>query len=88
MSGDGWRNERIRKLVLQQPVTAGGRPCQFSVSLGVIEVIEKDDLVGLFRRAETAPDAGCLHGGNCTYRHDGDRPALATAPMEPVGSAG
>jgi diguanylate cyclase len=79
--------ERIRKLVLRQPVTDAGRPAHFTVSLGVIEVAEKDDLVGLFRRAEMALDAGRQHGGNCTYRHDGDRCTLANALLEPAESS-
>jgi diguanylate cyclase (GGDEF)-like protein len=74
--------ERIRKLVRQQPVTAEECPPNFTVSLGVIEVSEKDDLVGLFHRAEAALDAGRQSGGNCTHFHDGERCSLATPPVE------
>jgi diguanylate cyclase len=77
--------ERIRKLVRQQPVTAEECPANFTVSLGVIEVSEKDDLVGLFHRAEAALDAGRQSGGNRTHFHDGERCSLATPP--PVEAA-
>ena len=80
--------ERIRKLVLQQPPAAGARPSHFSVSLGVIEVAESDDLVSLFRRAEAALDAGRQAGGNCTHRHDGKRCSLAAPLAEAVAGAG
>ena len=72
--------ERIRTLILQQPAVAGECAAQFTVSLGVIEVTERDDLVGLFRRAETALDAGRLSGGNSTRVHDGERCVLGAPP--------
>jgi diguanylate cyclase len=76
--------ERIRKLVRQQPLTAGECASNFTVSLGVIEVTEKDDLVGLFHRAEAALDAGRQSGGNRTYFHDGEHCSLVTPPAEAV----
>jgi diguanylate cyclase (GGDEF)-like protein len=76
--------ERIRKLVRQQPATAGDGPSHFSVSLGVIEMAARDDLVGLFRRAEAALEAARQNGGNCTYCHEGDGCSPATLLPAPA----
>jgi diguanylate cyclase (GGDEF)-like protein len=57
--------ERIRKSVCGQ-----GRS-DLTVSMGVVEVSNADDIVTLFRRAELALEAAQTGGGNCLYRHDG-----------------
>ena len=80
--------ERIRETALHQAVPVAEGSLKFTVSIGAIELSKRDDMVSLFRRAESALDAGHLHGGNCTYHHDGDRCVPITAMMEVVSYLG
>lgn len=80
--------ERIREAALHQAVPVVEGSVNFTVSIGAIELTKRDDMVSLFRRAETALEAGHAHGGNCTYHHDGDRCAPITAMMEVVSYLG
>ena len=70
--------ERIREAVLQHHAPIGDDRLKFTASLGVIEVAQTDDMLAVFRRAETAIDAGRQRGGDCIHYHDGDRVSLIT----------
>jgi diguanylate cyclase len=77
--------DRIREAASQVALTAGEAKTCFTVSVGLIEAGSADDMVALFRKAETALDAARQRGGNCLFHHDGERCQLAEAMAE-VGS--
>ena len=80
--------ERVRKAASLLAVPAADGFVNFTASAGAIELTKRDDMVSLFRRAETALEAGQAHGGNCTYHHDGDRCAPVSGNLELVGYFG
>ena len=80
--------QRIREAVAEQSVSVGSTQLKFTVSIGVIEIGSKDDMVSLLRRAEAALDAGHTHGGNCIYHHDGDRCVPAATLLVGVSTLG
>jgi hypothetical protein len=47
----------------------------------MIETANADDMVSLFRKAQSALEAGHQHGGNCLFLHDGRQPMLADAAV-------
>lgn len=44
---------------------------RFTISIGVAEVTQRDDMASFIQRAEAALDSGRRRGGGCTYYHDG-----------------
>jgi diguanylate cyclase (GGDEF)-like protein len=70
--------DRIRKAATEVVFTQGATKIGFTVSIGLIEVSNADDMVALFRKAEMALDASQQGGGNCLFHHDGERCQLAT----------
>ena len=54
-------------------VYPNGTKLGFTVSVGLIEAGSADDLVALFRKAESALEAAHQHGGNCLFHHDGEQ---------------
>ena len=72
--------DRIRKAVEKLYVPTGALP-QFTVSVGVAQIIEGNDSSRLFDRAQRALEAAQEGAGNSTFLHDGlnSTPALAAA---------
>ncbi len=62
--------ERIRKAVERLYVPTGILP-QFTVSVGVAEIIEGNDSSRLFERARNALEAAQAECANCTFLHNG-----------------
>lgn len=62
--------ERVRKSIERLYLPTGILP-QFTVSIGVAEVIEGNDSSRLFERAQSALEAAQAGSGNCTFLHDG-----------------
>ena len=52
---------------------AQGEQSKLTLSVGVVQVTEKDDSISLLKRAEAALDAADRRGGNRAYYHDGER---------------
>jgi diguanylate cyclase (GGDEF)-like protein len=74
--------ERIREAATQVAIKTGDAKVGFTVSVGLIEVGNADDMVALFRKLEMALDASHRRGGNCVFLHDGVEYKLATAAAE------
>ena len=74
--------ERLRVGFSQYKSAAQGEQPQLTLSVGVVQVMEKDDSSSLLRRAEAALDAADRRGGNRAYYHDGERCAPITAMLE------
>jgi len=72
--------DRIRKAVERLYVPNGILP-QFTVSVGVAEVIDGNDASRLFERAQNALEAAQAESVNCTFMHDGLHmlPAIAAS---------
>src|SRR5436190_4561912 len=75
--------DRIRLAVEKLYVPAGALP-QFSVSMGVAQIIEGNDSSRLFDRVLRALESAQDSGGNATYLHDGLKSLPATNPRQPV----
>ena len=65
--------ERLREEFSQYSPSAQGDQPKLTLSVGVVQVAEKDDSISLLKRAEAALDAADRRGGNRAYYHDGDR---------------
>ena len=74
--------DRIRVAASEAAVDLNGTPRSYTVSVGIIGAAGADDMVGLFRKAQNALEAGHQHGGNCLVHHDGRAPKLAAATLE------
>ena len=74
--------ERLREGFAQHSSSAEGEQPRLTLSVGVVQVTEKDDSISLLKRAETALDAADRGGGNRAYYHDGQRCAPITAMLE------
>ena len=59
-----------------------GKQARRTLSVGVVQVTEKDDSISLLQRAEAALDAADRRGGDRAYYHDGERCAPVTAMLE------
>lgn len=70
--------DRMRKAVQRLYVPAGVLP-QFTVSIGVAQVLEGNDSSRLFDRAQRALEAAQEGAGNSTFIHDGLNPVPAIA---------
>lgn len=87
--------ERVRVSVAAQRVKIRGTDVQWSVSLGVTEVLGGDDPNSLSQRADSALLASKAAGKNCTHAHDGAycgivrTPAVGgtTAPVDTTATA-
>ena len=73
--------DRIREAASQAAIDLNGTQRNYTVSVGMIESGGADDMVGLFRKAQNALEAGHQHGGNCLFHHDGRQPKLADAAV-------
>jgi diguanylate cyclase len=74
--------ERLRDGFSQYiPSAQGGQP-RLTLSVGVVQITEKDDSVSVLKRAEAALDAADRRGGDRAYYHDGERCAPITAMLE------
>jgi diguanylate cyclase (GGDEF)-like protein len=69
--------DRIREAAGQSTIDLNGTPQNYTVSVGIIETANADDMVALFRKAQNALEAGHQHGGNCLFLHDGRTAMLA-----------
>jgi diguanylate cyclase len=74
--------ERLREGFSQCSLAAQGEPARLTLSVGVVQVGEKDDSISLLKRAEAALDAADRRGGDRAYYHDGERCAPITAMLE------
>jgi diguanylate cyclase (GGDEF)-like protein len=77
--------DRIREAAGRTAIDLNGTQRNYTVSVGIIETGNAEDMVALFRKAETALEAGHQHGGNCLFHHDGRAAKLAEA-NEAVGA--
>ena len=78
--------ERLREGVSEhKPPADGGQP-SVTASVGVVQVMQKDDSSSLLKRAEAALDAADRQGGNRACYHDGERCAPITAMLETMDS--
>jgi diguanylate cyclase len=76
--------ERLREGFSQyNEATQDGQP-KLAVSVGVVQVMEKDDSVLLLKRAEAALDAADCRGGNRAFCHDGVRCAPINTMLETI----
>lgn len=55
---------------------------RLALSVGVVQIMGKDDSVSILKRAESALDAAVRRGGDRAYYHDGMRCAPITAMLE------
>jgi diguanylate cyclase len=69
--------DRIREAAGQVAIDLNGTRLNYTVSVGIIETGNADDMVSLFRKAQGALEAGHQHGGNCIFHHDGRGSKLA-----------
>lgn len=77
--------ERLREGFCQYTSSAQGEQLRLTLSVGVVQVMEKDDPVSVLKRAEAALDAADRRGGDRAYYHDGERCAPITAMLETMG---
>jgi diguanylate cyclase (GGDEF)-like protein len=74
--------ERLREEFAEHSSSAQGGESRLTLSVGVVQVTERDDSISLLKRAEEALDAADRRGGNRVYYHDGERCAPITAMLE------
>jgi diguanylate cyclase len=74
--------ERLREGFSQFSLTAQGEQPKYTLSVGVVQIMDTDETVSLMKRAEAALDAADRRGGNRVYYHDGKRCAPVTAMLE------
>ena len=65
--------QRIRQ-ELSECKVPGDTDLQISISVGVTDILEGDDLVRLMQRAEEALRTAQENGGDTTYYHNGQWP--------------
>ena len=65
--------ERLREDFARCSPAAEGEQPKLTLSVGVAQVMERDDTISLLKRAEAASDAAERRGGNRVYCHDGER---------------
>jgi diguanylate cyclase len=74
--------ERFREgFGFTNPLDGDGQT-RFALSVGVVQIMGKDDSVSVLKRAEQALDAAVRRGGDRAYYHDGARCAPITAMLE------
>jgi diguanylate cyclase len=76
--------ERIREAASRATIQFNGANLGFTVSGGLVSADGADDMVDMFRKAESALEAAHQYGGNCLFHHDGQQLQLAAA--EAVGA--
>lgn len=74
--------ERLREGFSQYSLPVPDELPRLTLSVGVVQITEKDDSISLLKRAEAALDAADRRGGNRAYYHDGERCAPITAMLE------
>jgi len=77
--------ERLREGFSQCIPSEHGEQPRLTLSVGVVQVMEKDDSISVLKRAEAALDAADRRGGNRAYYNDGERCAPITAMLETMG---
>ena len=77
--------DRIRDEATQVAIPAGTTKVGFTVSVGLIEASRAEDMVALFRKAETALDTARQRGGNCLFFHDGRNVQPAATALQSEG---
>jgi diguanylate cyclase len=75
--------DRIRSAVEKLRISGCSLP-QFTVSVGVAQIIEGNDASRLFDRAQRALETAQEGGGNNSYVHDGLNTLPAASPRQPV----
>jgi diguanylate cyclase (GGDEF)-like protein len=78
--------ERLREGFAQYFPSVQDEQPRLKLSIGVLQVTEKDDSISLLQRAEATLDAANRQGSHRTYYHDGERCAPITAMMETISS--
>ena len=74
--------ERLRQGFSQYVPSGQGEGPRLTLSVGVVQVMEKDDSISVLKRAEAALDSADRRGGDRAYCHDGERCAPITAMLE------
>ncbi|MGO9115308.1 MAG: GGDEF domain-containing protein [Thermoguttaceae bacterium] len=77
--------DRLLEMLSQQISLASGALPIFTLSVGVVQAIERDDATSVLKRAEMALDAADRGGRNRVYCHDGERVAPVTEILETTG---
>ena len=77
--------ERLREEFSRYSTAGRVDQPKLTLSVGVVQIQEKDDSVSVLKRAEAALDAADRRGGNRAYYHDGERCAPITAMLETMG---
>ncbi len=74
--------QRLREAISRCTLPMKTGRIRFSVSVGGVEAIEKEDVPQMIARAQEALDAAVRSGGDCCYSHNGQWSELAeTAPV-------
>lgn len=73
--------ERLRQFVEQHPVRYEGIELQTTISCGVAEARDGEEVAFLLRRADEALYASKSGGRNCAHWHDGRRSIRITPPV-------
>lgn len=68
--------DRVRKTILRTHLPRRLAKSTYSITVGVVEVDEKDDMVILLDRASAALTTAINHGGNCVHKGNGQRIAV------------
>jgi diguanylate cyclase len=74
--------ERLREGFTEYCLSSQGDQQKFTLSVGVVQVMDADESMSLLKRAEAALDAADRRGGDRAYCHDGQRCAPITAMLE------
>ena len=80
--------ERVREFVARQPMRGEGIELQTTVSCGVAEASDGEDVASLLQRADEALYASKSGGRNCTHWHDGRRSIRITPAAGSDGPVG
>jgi len=74
--------ERIRKGFPQANCGAEDQQSGLRLSVGIAQIMDRDDSITLLMRAEEALDAAARRGGGQSFCHDGEQCAPVTAMIE------
>jgi diguanylate cyclase len=78
--------ERLLKAAAEQPLVTKSDSLSITLSIGMAEVTDGDDVIRFLHRADEALDAAAQAGGNRCYSHNGSWPEPIIEPAEVVTS--
>jgi PleD family two-component response regulator len=74
-------NPKLEELSKYISLASAAQPA-FTLSAGIVQTIERDDVTSVLKRAEMALDAADRGGGNRVHCHDGERVMPSNALLE------